>query len=303
MKNKKAQLLSIFLSACILGTSAPVNAADFYSDAFSADDNVEAEPSSEISEDPSSEENSDPADSTGIDTQEESSEDLLQSPKDSNSGSTSDASDATSLEEEFNAGNEEETFSDSDGTDDFSSGEEGGVQAGILDGSVEAQMAKSSSVIEADIPVSNSLNTTCTIYKGSNLENQNYSVWSSPVESYLTTSPDGSLMRVQSGALDGKLLIEYYDSGYNFKKTMTLDLPLPVFGAFYETNDNYYILTGANNTEKDNTKEVYRVSKYSKDWKSQGSCSLFGANTTYPFDAGSARMASYGNYLFYPHLP
>lgn len=158
-------------------------------------------------------------------------------------------------------------------------------------------MAKSSSVIEADIPVSNSLNTTCTIYKGSNLENQNYSVWSSPVESYLTTSPDGSLMRVQSGALDGKLLIEYYDSGYNFKKTMTLDLPLPVFGAFYETNDNYYILTGANNTEKDNTKEVYRVSKYSKDWKSQGSCSLFGANTTYPFDAGSARMASYGNYL------
>ena len=81
MKNKKAQLLSIFLSACILGTSAPVNAADFYSDAFSADDNVEAEPSSEISEDLSSEENSDPADSTGIDTQEESSEDLLQSPK------------------------------------------------------------------------------------------------------------------------------------------------------------------------------------------------------------------------------
>ena len=74
MKNKKAQLLSIFLSACILGTSAPVNAADFYSDAFSADDNVEAEPSSEISEDLSSEENSDPADSTGIDTQEESSE-------------------------------------------------------------------------------------------------------------------------------------------------------------------------------------------------------------------------------------
>lgn len=106
MKNKKAQLLSIFLSACILGTSAPVNAADFYSDAFSADDNVEAEPSSEISEDLSSEENSDPADSTGIDTQEESSEDLLQSPKDSNSGSTSDASDASSLEEEFNAGNE-----------------------------------------------------------------------------------------------------------------------------------------------------------------------------------------------------
>ena len=63
-------------------------------------------------------------------------------------------------------------------------------------------------------------------------------------------------------------------------------------GAFYETGDSYYILTGANNTEKDDAKEVYRVSRYSKDWKSQGSCGLFGANTTYPFDAGSARITS-----------
>ena len=55
-KQKKHNYYPFFLSACILGTSAPVNAADFYSDAFSADDNVEAEPSSEISEDLSSEE-------------------------------------------------------------------------------------------------------------------------------------------------------------------------------------------------------------------------------------------------------
>ena len=61
---------------------------------------------------------------------------------------------------------------------------------------------------------------------------------------------------------------------------------------------SYYILTGANNTEKDDTREVYQVSRYSKDWKSQGSCGLFGANTTYPFDAGSARITSYGKYLF-----
>ena len=106
-------------------------------------------------------------------------------------------------------------------------------------------------------------------------------------------------MRVQAGAIDSQtLLIEYYDKQYNLQKTMTLQLSLPIFGAFYEDDSNYYILTGANNQDKDNTKEVYRLTKYSKDWKAQGSCGLFGANTTLPFRAGSARMARYGNYIF-----
>ena len=55
-------------------------------------------------------------------------------------------------------------------------------------------------------------------------------------------------MRVQAGAIDSQtLLIEYYDKQYNLQKTMTLQLSLPIFGAFYEADNNYYILTGANN--------------------------------------------------------
>ena len=78
-------------------------------------------------------------------------------------------------------------------------------------------------------------------------------------------------MRVQAGAIDSQtLLIEYYDKQYNLQKTMTLQLSLPIFGAFYEDDNNYYILTGAKNKEKGNTKEVYRLTKYSKDWKAQG---------------------------------
>lgn len=298
MKNKKAQVLSIFLSACMLGTSVPVSAADFSAEAFSADESTVAETPSDISEDISEDISSEETpDSDSTDTPEEPAEDLFQTPEASEPADTADSPNAASVEDNFSTGDEEETFSDSDENDVFSSGEEG-VQAGILDNSAEARMAKRNSVVEADIPVSDSVSTTCTIYEGSNLENQNYTNWSSPVESYLTTSPDGYLMRVQNDAIDGKLLIEYYDSRYNLKKTMTLDLSLPVFGAFYETGDSYYILTGANNTEKDDAKEVYRVSRYSKDWKSQGSCGLFGANTTYPFDAGSARITSYGKYLF-----
>ena len=79
---------------------------------------------------------------------------------------------------------------------------------------------------------------------------------------------------------------------------MTVPLSLPVFGAFYESADNYYVLSGQNNTDHDDSVEVYHVTKYTKDWKALGSCGLFGANTAYPFDAGSARMVINGNYLF-----
>ena len=297
MKNKKAQILSIFLSACMLGTSAPVSAADLSSELFSADDITDTEAPADASQDqPAADDEVSAPDST--DTPEEPVDDLTQSPDDPAPAETGAVDSSTDNTDPFSAG-EEDDFSDSEENDDFSSGETEQALAGILDDSLETQMTrKKGTAAEADIPISSSVSTTCTVYKGNNLESQNYTNWSAPVESYLTTSPDGYLMRVQSGAIDGKTLIEYYDSGYNLKKTMTLDLPLPEFGGFYETNDNYYILTGQNNTEQDDSKEVYRIGKYSKTWQSLGSCGLFGANTTYPFDAGSARMAVNGKYLF-----
>lgn len=297
MKNKKAQILSIFLSACMLGTSAPVSAADLSSDLFSADDITDTEAPADASHDqPAKDDEVSAPDST--DTPEEPADDLTQSPDDPAPAENGAVDSPTDNTNPFSAG-EEDDFSDSEENDDFSSGETEQALAGILDDSLDTQMArKKGTAAEADIPISSSVSTTCTIYEGSNLESQNYTNWSASVESYLTTSPDGYLMRVQSGAIDGKILIEYYDSGYNLKKTMTLDLPLPEFGGFYETNDNYYILTGQNNTEQDDSKEVYRIGKYSKTWQSLGSCGLFGANTTYPFDAGSARMAVNGKYLF-----
>ena len=297
MKNKKAQILSIFLSACMLGTSAPVSAADLSSELFSADDITDTEAPADASQDqPAADDEVSAPDST--DSPEEPVDDLTQSPDDPAPAETGAVDSSTDNTDPFSAG-EEDDFSDSEENDDFSSGETEQALAGILNDSLETQMTrKKGTAAEADIPISSSVSTTCTVYKGNNLESQNYTNWSAPVESYLTTSPDGYLMRVQSGAIDGKILIEYYDSGYNLKKTMTLDLPLPEFGGFYETNDNYYILTGQNNTEKDDSKEVYRIGKYSKTWQSLGSCGLFGANTTYPFDAGSARMAVNGKYLF-----
>lgn len=139
--------------------------------------------------------------------------------------------------------------------------------------------------------------TTCTTYSGKNVNAQSYNNYSSTVKSYLTECSDGSLMRVQANAVSGKILVEYYDSAYNLKSTKLVDSELSIFGGFYSTDTNYYILSGQTNYNEDDSVEVYRITKYDTDWNRISSCGLYGENTYIPFDAGTARMISSGNYL------
>lgn len=282
MKRRNAQILSILLSLCVLGTS-PVYAEDFSSDMITAEIDSQDMASDEAASDADVSVEEDGGSATEADVTQE--EDDTENPEET--------------DPDVFINDQEETFSSGDFETEFDEEEEEVQNVGGPLTENEEDAVGSGTLLEADIPASDSVKTSCNFYTGMNLESQNYSVWSSTVKSYLTQSPDGSLMRVQAGAIDSQtLLIEYYDKQYNLQKTMTLQLSLPIFGAFYEDDNNYYILTGANNQDKDNTKEVYRLTKYSKDWKAQGSCGLFGANTTIPFDAGSARMARYGNYIF-----
>lgn len=280
MKNKKAKLLSILLSLSMLGT-APVYGEDFsdFSDNLVASD--EADPEVSVSSDDTSQ------DSFQIEDPDSANED-------SSFFSNEEAettSDFASDESDIN----EQGFSDGEVSEEEIADTEIADETSIID---YANAAPRASIVEADIEIDPSITTTCNSYSGRNLEYQNYTIWSSTVSSYLTASPDGGLMRVQAGALDGTLLVEYYDSSYNYQRTVTVPLSLPVFGAFYESADNYYVLSGQNNTDHDDSVEVYHITKYTKDWKALGSCGLFGANTAYPFDAGSARMVINGNYLF-----
>ncbi len=138
---------------------------------------------------------------------------------------------------------------------------------------------------------------SCETFDGSNISGQNYSVWASPVKSYLSVTDDGRLMRVQYLPSDGRVLIEYYDSSYNIVLRKYIEKELPLFGGFYDGGDAFYILTGQKNpNEKENT-EVFRITKYDKSWKRLSSAGLFGANTTLPFDAGSARFSKSGKFL------
>lgn len=141
--------------------------------------------------------------------------------------------------------------------------------------------------------------TTCTVYSGRNVESQNYSRYSTPIDSYLAVCQDGSLMRLQYGSRIGGVLVEYYDKDYNIdeKRSRILPQELPIFGGFYETASHYLLVTGQNNSQESPDVEVYRITKYDKSWNRIASAGLYDCNTTIPFDAGSLRMDVSGKYL------
>ena len=282
MKNKTVKSLSILLSVCMLGTSS-AGAAEFSSGPAA----VEEIPAQTESPD--------------ADTQSAEIQSVQGDSSDSAEALTDQDETEKSEEEAFGTG--DEIFSDTDENEvqEFSAEEEipeveEEVVAGPVDTTLEARMKDSA--VEVDIEADLNVKTTCNVYTGNNVEAQDYGYYGHRVSSYLTTSPDGGLMRVQAGAIDNKVLVEYYDNSYNIQRTVTVPLGLPLFGAFYESGNYYYILTGQNNESQDKTKEVYRVTKYSKDWKVQGTCCISGINTVHPFENGSARMVMYGDYLY-----
>ncbi|MEY8427367.1 leucine-rich repeat protein [Lachnospiraceae bacterium 46-15] len=138
----------------------------------------------------------------------------------------------------------------------------------------------------------------CTsAYEGSNAEAQSYLRAASPVTSYLCPCADGSIMRVQSAPSIKGLLAEYYDSAYHLKSSKLIPKELPIFGGFYETDTNYFVVTGQENPKEDDALEVFRITKYDKQWNKIKSAGLSACNTTIPFRSGSLRMDTCGKYL------
>ena len=140
---------------------------------------------------------------------------------------------------------------------------------------------------------------TCDVYEGSNINGQNYDRWTSTIKSYLTVTSDGNLMKLQALS-NGQVVIEYYTSSYKLLPDKTVILKddlLSIFGGFYETDENYFIVSGQTNENQDSSVEVFRISKYDKNWNLIKSAGLKDCNTTVPFDAGTVRMDSYGDYL------
>lgn len=129
-----------------------------------------------------------------------------------------------------------------------------------------------------------------------NINDQDYTTWSTPVTSYLMENGDGGLTRVEY--IDGQIVVEDYSSQFQFQSSRTIPMELSIWGGFFAGADANFFVFGQKNPSESDSTEVIRVVKYSKNWQRQGQASLYGANTTVPFDAGSLRMDEYGGYLY-----
>lgn len=91
--------------------------------------------------------------------------------------------------------------------------------------------------------------------------------------------------------------VERYDARGNVVSTRTLPMELPIFGAFLDSGEHFYLAFGQRNEAQDDDKEVYRVVQYDRDWNRLGAVSLNGAEsyTTEPYRSTVSRMAVSGD--------
>lgn len=132
----------------------------------------------------------------------------------------------------------------------------------------------------------------------SNIGDNNYVYdrWTATVNSYLVVNGDGTLTRVEGTGRE--VTVETYGSDLQFVSKTALAMELPLFGGFYSGATHNFLVFGQENPNEDDGREVIRIVCYTKSWQRVGSASLYGANTTVPFDAGRVSFAEYGGYLY-----
>ena len=141
-------------------------------------------------------------------------------------------------------------------------------------------------------------NLDCQYLEGSNINYNSTGDDGYVVTSYLTRTNDG-YMRLQGCRMGSKKapVAVYYDSDFRLVSRKTIDIELPIFGGFYESDSNYFIISGQSNPEESDDVEVIRITKYDKNWNRIKSAGLYGANTRAPFYAGNCRMDMDGKYM------
>lgn len=93
------------------------------------------------------------------------------------------------------------------------------------------------------------------------------------------------------------IAVERFDAQGELVSTITLAEELPLFGAFFDSGEHFYVAYGQPNEDKDDSLEVLRVVQYDREWKRLGAVSVKGREsyTIYPFCATTSRMAVSGD--------
>lgn len=132
----------------------------------------------------------------------------------------------------------------------------------------------------------------------SNTESSEFPRWKSPVTSYLVKNNDRTISVIEANK---EVTIESYNDKYEIIANQKIAYELPLFGGFYSGEKYNYIAFGQENREESDAKEVIRIVRYDKSFKRIDSVSIKGGEsyTVIPFDAGSGRMAEYGDTLVF----
>ena len=125
---------------------------------------------------------------------------------------------------------------------------------------------------------------------------ENWNRWADNVKSYMFDSGDGTFTRVEYTNENGVFVELYKDNVFQWRKDISLELP--IWGGFFAGAQYNFFVFGQENQSENNNAEVVRIVRYTKDWKRVDKLSVYGANTTIPFDAGSLRMAENGGTLY-----
>lgn len=131
-------------------------------------------------------------------------------------------------------------------------------------------------------------------YREDNIDGNFYDYINNVNRSFFTTAADG-YMRLY-GADNGTVFVEYYDEEFRCINSGVIPTGLPIFGGFYEDDNDYYVLTGQDNFDEDDNREVYRLTRFNKNWHELGHASVFGADTTVPF-RGGCDFALYNHHM------
>ena len=122
------------------------------------------------------------------------------------------------------------------------------------------------------------------------------SYYGTPQTAYLTPLKNGTYERVEY--INNKIIREVYDSSFKLQNTSEIPFELSRWGGYFSGQDYNFLLFGEKNPDEDDEQEVYRIVKYDKAWNRLGACSIKGANTYVPFDAGTADMTETNGKLY-----
>ena len=116
--------------------------------------------------------------------------------------------------------------------------------------------------------------------------------YGSTVKSYILET-SGGLLRIEGQR--SQFQVEEFSLDGKRKSVKTIPTALPFFGAFYESGDSWYVVSGQENPNDSDDVPVLAIQRFSKSGQELASNILRGQNTSMPFDFGSCSIAAKGS--------